>query len=89
MYYLVEVNIPKEGALSQGIFSIAQNEGESSNDYFERAKSQWHSSCASAGANTDLANWSRGLYNEGLMMFKLDTGTHYVEPEPTPDPEEE
>lgn len=85
MYYLVEINTPKEGEISQGIFSIARNEGEDDGDYFERAKSQWHSSCSSAGANLNLANWARCLMNENMIKLKEDTGSHYV-PQPDPEP---
>lgn len=71
-YYLVEINTPKTGAPSQGIFLIARNDDESDLDYLERAKSQWHSSCASAGANPDLEYWCRGLVDETMQMIIKD-----------------
>ena len=72
IYYLVEINTPKTGTPSQGIFLIARNDGENDLDYLERAKSQWHSSCASAGANTDLEYWCRGLVDETMQMIIKD-----------------
>lgn len=71
-YYLVEINKDKTGTPSQGIFLIARNDGESDLDYLERAKSQWHSSCASAGANPDLDYWCRALVDETMMVIIKD-----------------
>ena len=71
-YYLVEINTSKTEGASQGIFLIARNDGESDLDYLERAKSQWHSSCASAGANPDLEYWCRGLVDETMQMIIKD-----------------
>lgn len=71
-YYVIEINKEKSGTPSQGIFLIAKNDGESDLNYLERAKSQWHSSCASAGANPGLEYWCRGLVDETMQMIIKD-----------------
>lgn len=71
-YYVIEINKEKSGTPSQAIFLVDRNDGESDLDYLERAKSQWHSSCASAGANPDLEYWCRGLVDETMQMIIKD-----------------
>ena len=80
-YYVIEINKEKSGTPSQGIFLVERTGTTTDVEYLEKAKSQWHGSCASAGANTNLEFWCRTLVDETMQVIVKDISQFEIETE--------